>query len=61
MLFDFSDEIGDVSMWMKDTNIPLDIVFINDDEEVVYIGKGEIDNTKEDILRAVEKYPELKL
>lgn len=39
MLFYF-DPPEDVSMWMKDTLIPLDIVFINDDEEVVYVGEG---------------------
>lgn len=45
MLFDFSDEVGEISMWMKDTLIPLDIVFINDDEEVVYVGEG-VPNTE---------------
>lgn len=48
MLFDFSDEVGDISMWMKDTLIPLDIVFINDDEEVVYVGEG-VPNTETQI------------
>lgn len=38
MLFYFDDE--DASIWMKDTLIPLDIIFINDDEEVVYVGEG---------------------
>ena len=45
MLFDFSDEVGEVSMWMKDTLIPLDIVFINDDEEVVYVADGVPNST----------------
>lgn len=45
MLFDFSDEVGEVSMWMKDTLIPLDIVFINDDEEVVYVVEGVPNST----------------
>lgn len=45
MLFDFSNEVGSISMWMKDTLIPLDIVFINDDEEVVYVGEG-VPNTE---------------
>ena len=44
MLFYF-DPPEDISMWMKDTLIPLDIVFINDDEEVVYVGEG-IPNTE---------------
>lgn len=39
MLFYF-DPPEDVTMWMKDTIIPLDIIFINDDEEVVYVGEG---------------------
>lgn len=30
----------DVSMWMKGTLIPLDIIFINKDKEVIYIGQG---------------------
>ena len=47
MLFYF-DPPEDVSMWMKDTLIPLDIVFINDDEEVVYVGEG-IPNTETQI------------
>ena len=46
MLFYF-DPPEDVSIWMKDTLIPLDIVFINDDEEVVYVGKGEPNTTKQ--------------
>lgn len=44
MLFYF-DPPEDVSMWMKDTLIPLDIVFINDDEEVMYVGEG-VPNTE---------------
>ena len=44
MLFYFNPP-EDVSMWMKDTLIPLDIVFINDDEEVVYVGEG-VPNTE---------------
>ena len=48
MLFDFSNEVGSISMWMKDTLIPLDIVFINDDEEVVFVGEG-VPNTETQI------------
>ena len=40
MLFVF-DESDEVSMWMKDTKIPLDIVFINEDLEVLSVYKGE--------------------
>lgn len=45
MLFDFSDDEGEISMWMKDTLIPLDIIFINDDQVVTYVGKG-VPNTE---------------
>ena len=40
MLFYF-DPDEEISMWMKNTKIPLDIIFINDDQEVtkVYHGK----------------------
>ena len=40
MLFVF-DESDEVSMWMKDTKIPLDIIFINEDLEVLSVYKGE--------------------
>lgn len=46
MLFDFSNEDGYVSMWMKDTLIPLDIIFINDDQEVTYVAQGVPNTTK---------------
>lgn len=39
MLFYFNPP-EDVSMWMKGTLIPLDIIFINKDKEVIYIGQG---------------------
>ena len=41
MLFDFSNEVGSISMWMKDTLIPLDIIFINEDNEVIKVAQGE--------------------
>ena len=47
MLFDFSNEVGEVSMWMKDTLIPLDIVFIDDDEEVVHVAEGVPNSTSQ--------------
>lgn len=47
MLFYF-DPPEDVSMWMQNTKIPLDIIFINDDDEVVYVGEG-IPNSEEKI------------
>lgn len=40
MLFIY-DSPQDVAYWMKDTKIPLDIVFINDDEEVISIKQGK--------------------
>nr|DAT77603.1 MAG TPA: hypothetical protein [Caudoviricetes sp.] len=43
MLFYF-DPPQEVAMWMKDTLIPLDIVFIDDDMEVISVAKGEPNN-----------------
>jgi uncharacterized membrane protein (UPF0127 family) len=40
MLFIY-DSPQDVAYWMKDTKIPLDIVFINDDEEVISVKQGK--------------------
>lgn len=39
MLFYF-DPPEDVQFWMKDVDIPLDIVFVNDDEEVIKVQEG---------------------
>lgn len=39
MLFVF-DEEEEVSFWMKDTLINLDIIFINEDEEVIKVATG---------------------
>lgn len=44
MLFVF-DPPEDVFMWMKGTLIPLDIVFINPDNKVTFIGKGQPEST----------------
>lgn len=44
MLFYF-DPPEDVSMWMQGTSIPLDIIFINDDEEVTHVEQG-VPNTE---------------
>lgn len=44
MLF-FFDEPQTVGFWMKDTKIPLDIIFINEDMEVISVYKGQPDNT----------------
>ena len=40
MLFDFTNESGQISMWMKDTKIPLDIIFIDDSQEVISVHQG---------------------
>lgn len=40
MIFYF-DHPQDVSMWMKGTLIPLDIIFINEDKEVISVVQGE--------------------
>lgn len=40
MLFYF-DKPQKVNFWMKDTTIPLDIVFIDDDEEVISVHEGK--------------------
>lgn len=40
MLFVY-DEPDDVGFWMKDTSIPLDIVFIDEDGEVISVKQGE--------------------
>ena len=40
MIFYF-DEPDLVEMWMRDTLIPLDIIFINEDQEVIAVEHGE--------------------
>lgn len=41
MLFDYSDDPqASISFWMKDTEIPLDIVFINQDGIVISVKQG---------------------
>ena len=44
MLF-FFDEPQTVTFWMKDTKIPLDIIFIDEDMEVISIYKGKPEST----------------
>lgn len=57
MLFYF-DTPQEVSMWMKDTLIPLDIVFIDEDMEVISVAKGEPNNeeliTESDVVYVLE-------
>ena len=40
MLFVY-DEPEDIGFWMEDTYIPLDIIFINEDFEVISVAKGQ--------------------
>lgn len=42
----YFDEVDEVSIWMKDTPVPLDIVFINDDLEVISVQQG-VPNTED--------------
>lgn len=42
MLFDYSDsEEKELSFWMHDTTIPLDIIFVSEDDEVLKVIQGE--------------------
>ena len=55
MLFVY-DEPQTVGFWMKDTKIPLDIIFINEDMEVISVYQGEPENeniAEEDDVRFV--------
>lgn len=45
MLFIFNKP-QTVQFWMKDTKIPLDIIFINEDQEVILVHKGEPNDEK---------------
>ena len=42
MLFDYSEELPtELSFWMKDTRVPLDIIFINEKGIVIQVSEGE--------------------
>lgn len=43
MLF-FFEEPDTIGMWMKDTKVPLDIIFISEDMEVISVYQGEPEN-----------------
>lgn len=57
MLFIY-EEPEDVGFWMKDTYIPLDIVFINDENEVISVAEGkpedETIHEEDDVLYVLE-------
>lgn len=41
MIFDYHDAPQHVDFWMKDTTIPLDIIFVDEDGEVISVKQGE--------------------
>lgn len=45
MLFYF-DPPQEVSMWMEDVDIPLDIIFFNDDQEAILVQEGKPNDKK---------------
>lgn len=42
MFFDYRDDVQEeISFWMKDTYVPLDIIFVGSDNKVISVQKGE--------------------
>ena len=42
MLFDYRDDIQEeISFWMKDTYVPLDIIFVDESDKVISVQQGE--------------------
>ncbi len=54
MIFDLSGVAEPVSMWMKNTKIPLDMVFINSNGEVVWVYENAIPYSEELITAPVK-------
>lgn len=46
MLFYYDPPEEEISFWMKETPIALDIIFINEDQEVISVKKGEPNSEK---------------
>ena len=41
MFFDYRDDVqNEISFWMKDTYIPLDIIFVNENDTVISVKQG---------------------
>lgn len=57
MYFDYSDDPQtELSFWMKDTIIPLDIIFVSDEDEVIDVKHG-IPESEEYLTCVSEKHP----
>ena len=41
MIFVYDEIQPEIAFWMKDTDIALDIIFVNEDDEVISVKKGE--------------------
>lgn len=52
MLF-YYDPPENVSFWMKNVKIPLDIIFINDEQEVIQVAQGEPFSEKQIVCKNV--------
>ena len=46
MLFNYLSDIGHKDFWMDKTDLPLDIIFLNEDQEVISVKEGK-PNTKD--------------